>query len=103
MMFIDKEACLELGLPEPKVFHTQDHYIASCLLKGFKIDTRICRHIGIGNLHSMKKALSKRVEFKEYKSLAYCPKLKLIPPNIVLIIYMTPEQIKQYYSNKKTA
>lgn len=103
MMFIDKHACIELGLPEPKKYHTQDHYIATCLLKGCKINTRICRHIGIGNLHSLKKAIKNRVEFMEYKDSVFCPKLKLIPPHKVLIIYMTHEQIKQHLSNKKPA
>ena len=102
-MFIDKEACLTFGLPEPKEPQSQNNYIINCLLKGYILDTRICRHIGIANLHSLKQELRKSINFMECKQLVYCPKFKIIPPKTVLIIYMTPDQIKQYLSNKKPA
>jgi hypothetical protein len=102
-MLIDNKACLELGLPECKNYQSQDKYIANCLLKHLKINTRICQYIGIGHLNSLLEPLKKIVEFEHSKNLVYCPRRKLIPPYPVIVIYMTPEQIQKHLSNKKPA
>lgn len=52
--------CILLGLPEPRKQETQREYIKRILLTGHSINTRQCRFIGIGNLHSVVSALRKR-------------------------------------------
>lgn len=57
---LNAKNCILLGLPEPRKQETQREYIRRILLAGYSINTRQCRFIGIGNLHSVVSALRKR-------------------------------------------
>lgn len=57
---LNAKNCFLLGLPEPCKQETQREYIRRILLAGHSINTRQCRFIGIGNLHSVVSALRKR-------------------------------------------
>ncbi len=57
---LNAKNCILLGLPEPRKQETQREYIKRILLAGHSINTRQCRVIGIGNLHSVVSALRKR-------------------------------------------
>lgn len=66
---LNAKNCFLLGLPEPRKQESQWEYIRQILLAGHSINTRQCRFIGIGNLHSVVSALRKwglplRIEHK---------------------------------------
>jgi len=103
-MMIDSEKCQELGLPIPKRSETQYFYVLRCILSGHRLNTRVCRYIGIHNLHSLASTLKKkRVPFCLNHEKAYCPKLNETPSNPVDSIYMNQEQVRQYKGMKKPA
>jgi hypothetical protein len=102
-MMIHKDKCVELGLPEPKSFETQLLYILRLIAEGFVLNTRICRFIGIHNLHSLASVLAKRgINFTLTYERVYCPFIGDIPPYPVDVIYMTNEQ-REHYRNEKAA
>ncbi|MEY8198383.1 MAG: hypothetical protein RPS47_04020 [Colwellia sp.] len=103
---IDKAKCLELCLPAPKIKQFETSYVIACMAADYPLNTWICRYIGIGNLHSILSALNNRKDpppFTIEHGKAWCPNRKLVPNKAVDIAYMTPEQRKQYASNKKPA
>lgn len=101
---IDKARCQELELPVPRRLQTQIGYVLFCLLAGQKINTRVCRYIGIYNLHSIISSLNGRgISITIEHDKVWCPCLKMIPKYRVDIAYMTPEQRKQYTDIKKPA
>jgi hypothetical protein len=96
-MGIYKKECLELGLPEPKDYEKQRSYITRTIASGFNLNTRICRYIGIFNLHSQVAALySKGLLFTWAHGLAECPFTHEVPREQVIIIYMTKEQQERH-------
>ena len=100
MILSDK--CLELGLPEPSEAEEQLHFVRRVIAEGNSLNTRMCRHIGIYNLHSIVPKLFKQgVNFEWVNSPVYCPLLKITPPEPVIVIYMTMEQQKEYWEAKK--
>lgn len=102
MMIIER--CIELKLPTPRGFDTEPSYLITCIQSGHTINTRICRYIGIGNLHSVKPVLRKmKVPFTEVMGRAFCPTRGVIPPEPVLHIYMDAEQQQDYLLDKKLA
>jgi len=102
-MMIHGDKCVALGLPKPKSFETQLLYILRLITEGFVLNTRICRFIGIHNLHSYVSVLAKRgVTFSLYRERVYCPFIDDIPPYPVDVIYMTKEQQEQHRNEKAT-
>ena len=100
MILADK--CLELNLPEPHKTEEQLHYVKRVIAEGETLNTRMCRYIGIHNLHSIVPKLFKlNIQFEQVNSPVYCPLLKLTPPEPVIVIYMTMEQQKEYWVSKK--
>ncbi len=100
-MMIHKDKCLELGLPEPASFDNQQTYVLNVISKGYKLDTRKARYIGIHNLHSIAPILHKKGHpFTLEHGRVKCPFTGIIPPNPVDILSMTPTQIYQYRSTK---
>jgi hypothetical protein len=96
------ERIKELGLPEYKG-EKHIHYLMKILLKGYTIDTRKCRYIGIGNLHSeIPKFIKKGFPFRKRKGRVVDPATNAIPPYEVIIIRMTKTQKREYFSRKKT-
>jgi hypothetical protein len=103
MMMIHKDKCLELGLPEPKLYDNQLTYVLKTISQGYKFDTRMARYCGIGNLHSIAPILNKRgYQFTSEQGRVKCPFTGDIPPYTVIILSMTPEQIA-HYNKTKTA
>ena len=101
MSMILKGKCIRLGLPAPKVYDTQKSYIKRLMIMGHKVNTRLCRFIGIANLHSIISSLKKKgVVFVTEHGLAKCPETNEIPPYHVDIIYMTQEQIRHHLKIK---
>jgi hypothetical protein len=101
---IDLQRCKELNLPIPRKNQTQPSYILTCISTGHKINTRICRYIGIYNLHSVISKIKERhypvtVEHR----IVWCPQTKTLPFHPVDVVYMTQEQRKSYLINKKPA
>lgn len=91
----------QIGLPDYKG-GKHCHYLVSLLLKGYRIDTRVCRFIGIGNLHSDVSSLKKKnFPHSKKKGLVIDPVTGEIPPQEVLIVWMTLEQREQYFARKK--
>ncbi|MGO1190118.1 hypothetical protein [Vibrio casei] len=87
----------KLNLPERKKGDTHANYIKRVLLTGHKFNTREARHIGIGNLHSIKPVLNKQqFPFKDERKRVIDPATGEIPIHTVLVIYMTAEQIQAY-------
>lgn len=100
-MILNKK-CVELGLPEPKQNEEQLHYIKRAMLEGNNLNTRVCRYIGIHNLHSIVPKLHKLgIVFEWLNSPVYCPLLQMTPPEPVIVIYMTVEQQRKYWEAKK--
>lgn len=98
-LHIDK--CLELGLPTPKGFDTEDTYILNAIANGHKLNTRKCRYIGIHNLHSLAARLKrKRFNFTLEHGRVTCPFTNELPTAPVDIVYMTDEQREQYKETK---
>ncbi|MBK8187487.1 MAG: hypothetical protein IPK77_09760 [Cellvibrio sp.] len=98
---IHADKCAELNLPTPKTYETQLLYILRLISEGFVLNTRICRFIGIHNLHSLASVLVKRgVNFTLCYERVYCPFIGDIPPYPVDVIYMTKEQQEQYRNEK---
>jgi len=101
-MMIHREKCRDLGLPEPKRFDTQSSYLLRAMTNGHRPDTRICRYIGIHNLHSIASALLKKgYEFVRCRGRVPCPFTGKIPIEPVVIIYMTKQQQRAFKSGKK--
>jgi hypothetical protein len=101
-MMIHSDKCHELSLTSPKGFDTQYSYILGCIVDGNKINTRLCRYIGIHNLHSVIPILKrKKIPFTLAHGRVRCPFTNQIPPYPVDIVYMTQEQRQQYLSDKK--
>lgn len=97
-MIIHTDKARKLGLSEPKSFETQYAYVLRLMLEGVTLDTRICRFLGIHNLHSIvPKLYDNGVEFTQYQGLTECPFTGEIPRRPVIVIYMTPEQRKAYF------
>ncbi len=100
---LHKNKCLELGLPEPKNFHTQKAYVLLVLSNGHILDTRTAKYIGIANLHSIAPSIRKAgFQFEHVKRLAKDHETGEIPPHKVIHLSMTVEQIA-YYKEAKTA
>ena len=100
-MILNKK-CVELGLPEPKEHEEQLNYIKRVIAEGNSLNTRVCRYIGIHNLHSIVPKLFKLgIVFEWLNSPVYCPLLKVTPPEPVIVIYMTMKQQKEYWDAKK--
>lgn len=100
-MMIHKDKCLELGLPAPKSYDTQGGYVTRVIAAGFNLNTRICRFVGIHNLHSIVSALYKKgVDFTLGHGRVLCPFTEETPPYPVDIIYMTTEQQSSYRKEK---
>jgi hypothetical protein len=103
-MMIHSDKCQELSLPSPKGFDTQYSYVLSCIVAGHNINTRLCRYIGIHNLHSIiPKLKKKKIPFTLEHGRVLCLYTKQIPPHPVDIVYMTQEQLQQHLNNKKAA
>jgi len=101
-MMILKEPCKVLGLPEPKSYETQAAYVRRIMLGGFRLDTRVARSIGIGNLHSVIAQLRKKgFPLVVEHSAAYCPVTGDIPPYKVDVIHMSRLQIAEYTADKE--
>lgn len=99
-----KDKILMLGLPLPKPNEKQTSYIKRVLLEGIELNTRICRFIGIGNLHSIISDF-KRSKFPfelEHKMVIdpVTDKLVIYPVNV---IWMTLEQRTSYKTEKVNA
>lgn len=100
-MMIHKNKCLEIGLPAPRESDTQKGYVKRLLTSGHKVNTRLCRFIGIGNLHSITSSLkNKGTPMIVDHGLAMCPETREVPPYPVDIIYMTEDQIKEHQKVK---
>ena len=96
------EKCLELNLPEPHKAEEQLNYVKRTIVEGYTLNTRICRFIGIHNLHSIVPKLSEsNVNFEKINIPVCCPLLKTMPPEPVIVIYMTMEQQKEYWESKE--
>lgn len=92
-MMIHSDKCKELGFPAPLSSETQRGYVLRVIAKGHTLNTRVCRYIGIHNLHSIASSLAnKRVVFTLRHGRAYCPFTRETPSLPVDIISMTPEQ-----------
>ena len=102
-MMIHKNRCLELGLPEPKSFHTQKTYVLLAISNGHTLDTRTAKYIGIANLHSIAPSIRRAgFQFEHEKRFAIDYETGEVPPYKVIHLSMTPEQIA-YYKEAKTA
>ena len=102
-MMIHTDKCLELMLPTPKTYETQYSYIRRLLLLGITLNTRICRYIGIHNLHSIvPKLYESGLFFTQTQDIAECPFTRVAPPHPVIFIYMTQEQIEAHKLDKPT-
>jgi hypothetical protein len=91
-MMIHKDKCIELGLPKPKGYETHPTYIMRCISSGFILNTRVCRFIGIHNLHSIIPPLLNKYDFTKVLDRVLCPFTGEIPVQPVDVIYMTKEQ-----------
>jgi hypothetical protein len=92
----------ELELPEPKCDEKQYTYILRILLLGIAINTRICRYIGIGNLHSLVSELKKkRIPHTVEHRAVIDPATGKLNPYPVDVVWITAEQ-KQFHINKNT-
>ena len=99
MIFKDK--CIELGLPEPKDYETDESYILRTIANGHVLNTRMCCYCGIFYLHSIvPKIHEKKYEFTWGLGLAKCEFTHKTPRREVIIIYMTKEQQEQYRNEK---
>lgn len=87
----------KLNYPQPYKAEKQTSYIKRILLKGYSIDTRICRYIGIGNLHSIVSHFKKSqfLHTLEHKRVVD-PATGTTPPYPVDVVYMTDKQIQVY-------
>lgn len=103
MIMIHPDKCEELGLPLPKSYDTQPTYVLKAIAKGYEINTRIARYIGIHNLHSVVSKLSKdRHDFTIDKRCVTCPFTNQKPPFPVDVIYMNDAQ-KLAFNDGKVA
>lgn len=102
-MMLHKDKCLELGLPEPKCVETQQAYIIRAMASGHTLNTRICRYIGVGNLHSIVSSMNKACEFTLGHGRVLCPFTNETPPFPVDIVRMTKEQREAYQAKEKPA
>jgi len=85
-----------LGWPEYKAQH-QINYLIELLIKGFSVDTRKCRFIGIGNLHSLLPQLErKQFPFTKAKRKVRDPVTGTTPINEVLVVWITDEQRQEW-------
>ncbi|MDO6525367.1 hypothetical protein Q4519_06675 [Motilimonas sp. 1_MG-2023] len=98
---INKDKCLELGLPEPKSYQSELSYCLSVMLSGVKLNTWQTRYIGIGHLHNHTSVLKKKgYQFEDPKAPSYCPEAKKILPRPVINAFMMPDQIALYWQEK---
>ena len=96
-MNIHTDKAADLDLPCPKSFETQYAYVLRLMLEGITLNTRVCRYLGIHNLHSIApKLYYNGIKFTWYKDLAECPLSGEVPPRPVTTIYMTLEQRKAH-------
>ncbi len=103
-ILINKAKCAELNLPIPHSFYTCESYVLHCISKGYMLNTRMCRYIGISNLHSVISSLrNKGIDLIVEHKRVYDPALQRIIPYPVDVVTMTVEQRKEYFSNKKPA
>ncbi|MCW3172820.1 hypothetical protein [Shewanella subflava] len=101
MSMIYSDECLELGLPLPLTGEKQIDYVKRLLASGRSINTRIARYIGIGNLHSIVSTMQKqRFPYAIKHSAVFCPKTKRVPPQLVDVVWMNEEQLKEYWEMK---
>lgn len=100
-MIIHPDKCAELGLPTPKGYDTQESYITRAIASGFILNTRICRFIGIHNLHSLASIMAKKgLWFSLTHERVLCPFTGEVPPHPVDIIYMTRDQQEAHRQSK---
>lgn len=91
-----------LGLPLPKPREKQINYIKRVLLSGISLNTRMCRFVGIGNFHSVISEMKKqKIEFYRDKKQAYCSFREVVPPEPVLHVWMSSQQINMYWGTRK--
>ena len=103
-MMIHAVMCQSLNLPQPKSYETQSTYILRAMYEGHELNTRICRYIGIHNLHSVAADLfKKRHSFVLKHGRVACPFTGKTPPFPVDIIYMTKDQREKWKAKKKPA
>lgn len=103
-ILLNKARCAELNLPIPHSFYTCESYVLHCISKAYTLDTRMCRFIGISNLHSVVSALkNKGVCLTVSHEKVYDPALQRIIPYPVDVVSMTPNQRDEYFSNKTPA
>ena len=92
-MMIHKDKCQEIGLPESKSYESQQNYIFRAMLCGTKLNTRICRYIGIHNLHSIVSGMNrKKYTFTLEHGRVRCPCTGETPPLPVDIVRMARQQ-----------
>lgn len=94
MLYQDRIA--QLGWPRYKGQH-QTHYLMELLIKGYSPDTRKCRFVGIGNLHSLLPQLERKLfPFTKAMRKTKDPVTGTTPSNEVLVVWMTAEQIQKW-------
>lgn len=101
-MTLYQDKIKELGLPKYGG-GKQIHYVITLLLKGYKVDTRQCRYIGIANLHSIIPKLFSihRLEVTKELKRVIDPQIKIVPDRPVDVIWMTESQRAEYFKRKK--
>ncbi len=100
-MMIHSDKCLELQLPPPKGYETQESYLLRAISNDYNLNTRICRFIGIHNLHSIVPAMIRKgINLTLGHGRVYCPFTNTTPPHPVISIYMTKEQQEEYRQGK---
>ena len=96
-MKLYEENIKKLNLPEQHNSEKHINYVKRVLLTGRKLNTRQCRFIGIGNLHSIISALStKHFPHTVKHRKVVDPYTGEVPPYEVDVIWMTPEQIQTF-------
>lgn len=91
----------QLGWPEYKGQH-QIHYLMELLVKGYLPDTRKCRFVGIGNLHSLLPQLERKLfPFTKTMQKIKDPVTGATPINEVLVVWMTEEQRQEWQEKRK--
>ncbi|WP_261816195.1 hypothetical protein [Vibrio gallicus] len=96
-----RSECEKLGFPAPLETERQQEYLVRLMLEGIALNTRQARVIGIGNLHSLVSTIKKQgiwhsIEHKK----AMCPKTRIVPPFLVVHVFMTMEQREAYIDDK---
>lgn len=87
----------KLGLPEYIAGEKHINYVQRALLNGHRLDTRKCRYIGIGNLHSLVSKLARKQFPHSLKhDRVIDPHTGEIPVHLVDVIWMSMEQLETY-------